>query len=58
MRYHTRRRALLDLALKSKPMATFSRQAMFVPMVKLVDDILCYTDQLVGATRYVLGQKR
>ncbi|MFA5507287.1 MAG: class I SAM-dependent methyltransferase [Vulcanimicrobiota bacterium] len=58
LRYQVRRRALLDLALKSKPRATFSRQALFIPLVKLADDLLCVTDQLVGATRYVLGQKR
>lgn len=58
MRYHTRRRALLDMALKSKPKGTFARQAFFIPAVKFVDDMLCYTDQLVGATRYILGQKR
>ena len=58
MRYHVRRRALLDMALRSKPKRTFSRQAFFLPMVKFADDMLCFTGQLVGATRYVLGQKR
>jgi SAM-dependent methyltransferase len=58
MRYHVRRRALLDMALKSRPKRTFGRQALYLPMVKFVDDMLCFSGQLVGATRYVLGQKR
>jgi SAM-dependent methyltransferase len=58
MRYHVRRRALLDMALKSKPKSTFGRQAFYIPILKFVDDMLCFTGQLVGATRYVLGQKR
>lgn len=58
MRYHVRRRAILDIALNSRPQRTLARQTLFLPLAKLTDDILCYTDQLVGATRYVLGQKR
>ena len=58
MRYHVRRRALLDMALKSRPKRTFGYQALYLPMVKFVDDMLCFSGQLVGATRYVLGQKR
>lgn len=58
MRYQTRRRALLDMALKSGPKLTATREVLYLPLTKLADDLLCFTDLLVGGTRYVLGQKR
>lgn len=58
MRYHVRRRALLDMALNTGPQLTANRQLLYIPLVKLIDDICCHTNLLVGATRYVLGQKR
>jgi SAM-dependent methyltransferase len=58
MRFHERRRAILDLYLASFSKKNETRRSMMIPLVKLCDDVLCRTDLLVGATRYVLGQKR
>lgn len=58
MRYHVRGRALLDLALKRPPKRSVYREALYVPLAKLVDDILCQVGGMVGGVRYVLGQKR
>lgn len=58
MRFHERRRAYLDIYLATIKQKNRVRKSLMVPAVKLMDDILCRTDMLVGATRYVLGQKR
>lgn len=58
MRFHERRRAFLDMYLTTLTKTSMGRRALLVPLVKLCDDALVRTDMLVGATRYVLAQKR
>lgn len=58
MRFHERRRALLDMFVKEQRRKKSTTYAALIPFIKLFDDILCRTDLLVGGVRYVLGQKR
>ncbi len=58
IRFQERRRAILDLYLATFTKANSARRTMLIPSVKLCDDILCRSGLLVGATRYVLCQKR
>lgn len=58
MRFHERRRAFLDIYLATITKSNQSRKLPWIPAVKFADDALCWSDQLVGAVRYVLGQKR
>ena len=57
MRFHERRRAFLDIFLREKR-TRMSTYGPLLPAVKLCDDVMCKTNLLVGAVRYVLGQKR
>ena len=57
MRFHERRRAFLDIFLREKR-TRMSTYGPLIPAVKLCDDVMCKTNLLVGAVRYVLGQKR
>lgn len=58
MRFHDRRRAVLDLYLSTFTASNQARKSLWLPAVKLADDALCWTGLLVGGVRYVLGQKR
>lgn len=58
MRFHERRRAFLDMYLATITKSNQGRKLPWLPAVKFADDALCWSDQLVGAVRYVLGQKR
>ena len=58
MRFHERRRAFLDMYLSTFTKSNKNRRSLLIPLVKFVDDAMVRTDMLVGATRYVLGQKR
>jgi SAM-dependent methyltransferase len=57
MRFHDRRRPTLDLFL-SVYKADSTKWALLLPLFKFCDDFCCWSNLLVGGTRYVLGQKR